>query len=196
MQRIAIIGNAGGGKSVFARRLSMTLALPLRVVDDVQWRPGWAPAPAHEIAHAHAQWLEDGRWVIDGWGSWPLIEERFAAADAIVLIDYPIALHYWWAAKRQVRATLGIRGDWPPPGCRAWPVTVRLARLMWRVHREMRPRLLDLAHRPEFHRRLRHVRAPRALDAVLAEAKRMARVSQRDPRHELVAAEGSLVAKE
>lgn len=175
MQRIAIIGNAGGGKSVFARRLSMALALPLHVVDDVQWRPGWVQAPPQEIARVHAEWLGGRRWVIDGWGAWNLIEERFAAADAIVLVDFPIALHYWWAAKRQARAALGLHGDWPPPGCRAWPVTLRLARVMWRVHHELRPRLLELLGRPEFRRRLRHVRAPRALEVVLAEAKRAAR---------------------
>jgi adenylate kinase family enzyme len=181
MQRIAIIGNAGGGKSLFARRLSMTLALPLRVVDDVQWRPGWVPAPACEIATAHARWLRDERWVIDGWGGWDLIEQRFAAADAIVVVDFPIALHYWWAAKRQARVMLGVRGDWPPPGCRAWPVTARLARLMWHVHREMRPRLLELVGRDEFRPRVHHVREPRALEIVLAEAKRMARMRAGGP---------------
>jgi adenylate kinase family enzyme len=36
MHRIAIIGNAGGGKSILARRLGAALCLPVYTVDDVQ----------------------------------------------------------------------------------------------------------------------------------------------------------------
>ena len=41
MTRVAIIGNAGGGKSLLARYLGETLRLPVHTIDDVQWDPGW-----------------------------------------------------------------------------------------------------------------------------------------------------------
>lgn len=164
MHRIAIIGNAGGGKSILARRLGAALRLPVYTVDDVQWRPGWTPAPAGDIARIYAGWLAQPAWIIDGWGSWPALSERFERADTIVLVDFPLALHYAWALKRQVLAALGRSPHWPPPGCRALPVTGRLLRLMWRVHFDMRPRLLALVDQHRARRRVVRLRSPRALD--------------------------------
>lgn len=144
MRRIAIIGNAGGGKTTLARRLGDRLQVPVYQVDLLQWRPGWVRAPAEIIAATHERWLAQPAWVIDGWGSMPALAQRFERSDTIILVDFPLATHYWWAIKRQVRATLRPGGDWPPPGCSAWPVTGRLLRLMWQVHTEMRPPLLKL----------------------------------------------------
>jgi len=144
MTRVAIIGNAGGGKSTLARRLGARLALPVYQVDRLQWLPRWQPAPAEVIGATHAKWLAQPAWIIDGWGSWAALAERFERADTIILVDFPLALHYWWAMKRQVGSALGPGGDWPPPGCSALPVTWRLIRLMWCIHWEMRPRLLAL----------------------------------------------------
>lgn len=144
MTRIAIIGNAGGGKSTLARRLGARLGVPVYQVDLLQWLPGWVYAPAGVIAAAHDYWLAQPAWIIDGWGSWPALAERFERADTIILVDFPLATHYWWAIKRQVRSVVRPGGDWPPPGCAALPVTGRLLSLMWRIHTQMRPRLLEL----------------------------------------------------
>ena len=157
LERIAIIGNAGGGKSVLARALAHARGLPLHTIDDVQWRPGWVRAPLEDVAAAHAAWLDEPRWIIDGWGSWDLIERRFAAADTVVVVDFPLWQHYRWALQRQAEAILGLRSDWPPPGCRASVVTFELLRVMRWVHREARPRLLARAARPEYRARVVHL---------------------------------------
>jgi adenylate kinase family enzyme len=163
LKRIAIIGNAGGGKSVLARELGRALALPVHTIDDVQWQPGWTRAPASLVAERHAVWLADDGWIIDGWGDWALIEARFAAADAIVVVDFPFHVHVRWALKRQAEVMLGIRRDWPPAGCPALPITWRLLRLMWYVHQELRPTLLALAGDERFRHRVVSLRSPRAL---------------------------------
>src|SRR4029077_16885614 len=41
MNRIMVVGNAGAGKSTFARRLGGKLALPVIHLDSHFWRPGW-----------------------------------------------------------------------------------------------------------------------------------------------------------
>src|SRR5689334_502635 len=114
MTRVAIIGNAGGGKSVLARFIAGTLDLPLHVIDDLQWGPGWQPAPLSRVSREHDKWIGTGRWVIDGWGTFPMLRERFEASDTIVFIDLPLWLHLWWAAKRHVKALIGVRQGWPP----------------------------------------------------------------------------------
>ena len=162
-RRIAIIGNAGGGKSVLARQLGNALGLTPRIIDDVQWRPGWERAPLEAVAATHASWLREPSWIIDGWGSWPLIEQRFMAADTIVIVDFPLRVHYRWALKRQLLAMLGLSRGWPPAGCRAWPVTLELLRVMRRVDRDFRPRLLALAADPRFRPQVVHLKSPRAL---------------------------------
>ena len=165
MERIAIIGNAGGGKSLLARALGRQLDLPVHTIDDVQWRPNWQPAPVAEVEAAHARWLSEPRWIIDGWGSWDAIERRFTLADRIVVVDFPLWLHRWWAIRRQAEVALGLRRDWPPPGCRALPITLRLWQVMKLVHREARPRLLGLVNEPRFADRLTLIRSPAELRA-------------------------------
>ena len=41
MQRILIIGNAGSGKTTFARLLAQKLALPLVHLDRIYWYGNW-----------------------------------------------------------------------------------------------------------------------------------------------------------
>jgi hypothetical protein len=163
MQRIAIIGNAGGGKSVLARQLGAALALPVHVVDDVQWLPDWQRAPAAAIAAVHRRWMAEPIWIIDGWGEWDLIEARFESADTIVIVDFPLRVHYRWAIQRHLAAVLGLNRGWPPAGCRALPVTMRLLRVMRYVDREFRPRLLNLASEARFGGRVVYLRSPREL---------------------------------
>ena len=161
MTRVAIIGNAGGGKSVLARFISERLDLPLHVIDDMQWQPGWRPAPQNAIARQHAQWVASPRWVIDGWGPMHLIRQRFAAADTIVFVDLPLWRHYWWAMKRHCKAVVGLRAGWPPPGCSIRGTWLPLVRLMHRIHHEIRPALLtEIRSAPA---EIIHVRSTREL---------------------------------
>jgi adenylate kinase family enzyme len=164
-RRIAIIGNAGGGKTTLARSLSERLGIARHSIDDVQWLPGWIPAPLDVVARHHDEWMREPAWIIDGWGAWNLIEQRFAAADTIVFIDYSFVRHLWWAMRRIVHARMGRRGEWPPPGCDVRGITLPLLRVMWRVHTQWRPRLLALMAEPRITADVVHLRSPRAMIA-------------------------------
>ncbi|HEY1014884.1 MAG TPA: hypothetical protein VGE07_19390 [Herpetosiphonaceae bacterium] len=143
MERIAIIGNAGGGKTTLARALSRRHGLPLHIVDLAQWRPGWVATPPDELAAEHAGWLAEPRWIIDGFGGLELIAARFAAADTLIFVDFPLPIHYWWAMKRQAATLLRPRDDLPPD-CPMLPMTWRLLKVMWWVHLELRPPIIGL----------------------------------------------------
>jgi adenylate kinase family enzyme len=163
MSKVAIIGNAGGGKSVLARQLGVVLGLPVYVIDDIQWQPGWRPTPTRVVAGTHAEWLAHPKWIIDGWGTWEMIERRFEQADTIVVVDFPLRTHYRWALQRQLLALLGITHGWPPAGCRTFPVTSKLLHVMRYIHRESRPRLLTLVSEPRFRDRVVYLHSPREL---------------------------------
>lgn len=161
MTRIAIIGNAGGGKSTLARKLSTQLDLPLCEVDPIQWQPNWERAPDHEIQATYDRWLQEPRWIIDGWGTWDQLKTRFEAADTIVHIDMPIIRHYWWATKRQALSILKINPHWPPPGCKAWPITKLLFQRMNQINTELRPALLEILEGHRSSGKLIELKSPR-----------------------------------
>jgi adenylate kinase family enzyme len=54
MKKVAVLGNAGGGKSALAQRLAELTGLPLYVVDMMQFKPGGAKVPHDEFLQAHA----------------------------------------------------------------------------------------------------------------------------------------------
>jgi adenylate kinase family enzyme len=102
VRRIAVIGNGGGGKSTLCRTLGARLGIPVHEVDPVQFRPDWSRAPVAEVERVLDGWLVDDTWIIDGFGPWPAIERRLAAADTIVWVDFRLRTHLWWTAKRQL----------------------------------------------------------------------------------------------
>src|SRR5580693_6001751 len=99
MKRVAVFGNAGGGKSTLAGRLAELTRLPLYSVDRMQFRAG-GDAVAHEdYMKAHAELLRQNEWIIDGFGGMSPAWERFARADTLVYIDLPLVTHAWYVTK-------------------------------------------------------------------------------------------------
>ena len=162
MTRVAIIGNAGGGKSTLGRMLSHALGIELFSIDLVQWKPGWVRAPLEEIQQQHAAVLARERWIIDGWGPPETIRERFEAADTIVLVDLPLLIHYWWALKRQWMCIFRPRPD-GPDRCPMLPMTWSLLKMIWTIHRYARPDLLALVDTYRDRKDVFHLRSRRGL---------------------------------
>lgn len=165
LERVAIIGNAAGGKSRLAHTFASVHELPICSVDRYQWRPGWETVPESEVTNALDAIVSEKRWVIDGWGPWPTIERRFAAADLIVLVDHPLWIHFWWAAERQIECAKGIARPDGPQGCDMLDVTPRLFKMIWEIDKVAMPRLRTLADRFEGDGKVRRIRSPEELDA-------------------------------
>ncbi len=106
-ERIAIIGNAGGGKSTLARRLAAAHDLPLTEVDKLLWKPGWVEASDEEYEARHAPLIAGENWLIEGMGKLETIPARLLRATWIIVIDMPIWMHFWLAAERQIEQALG-----------------------------------------------------------------------------------------
>ncbi len=162
MTRVAVIGNAGGGKSTLCRKLSQARQLPLFPIDQIQWKPGWTPASYDEVKRQHEHILAGDRWIIDGWGPFDLIEARFAAADTIIFVDLPLYVHYWWTIKRQVACLFRPRPD-GPEGCPMLPMTWPLLKMIWQIHHHARPKLLDIVNRYRADKDVFHITSPREL---------------------------------
>ncbi len=93
MKRVAIFGNAGGGKSTLARELAAITGLPLYVIDKIRFPTGVAEIPREEYLKLHADLLDRDEWIIDGFDAVKTTWERFEAADTLIHIDSPLIVH-------------------------------------------------------------------------------------------------------
>ncbi|MCW5798299.1 MAG: hypothetical protein KIT40_07365 [Nitrospira sp.] len=87
MKRVAVFGNAGGGKSTLAKKLADITGLPLHPVDSIKYKTGGEEVPHAEYLDIHTGLLRNERWIIDGFGCMASAWEQFAAADTLVYVD-------------------------------------------------------------------------------------------------------------
>ena len=66
MQRILLIGNAGAGKTTFAKQLAKKLHLPLVHLDNLYWCGDWDYLSRDEFDVILQSELEKPQWIIDG----------------------------------------------------------------------------------------------------------------------------------
>ena len=86
MTKVAVIGNAGGGKSVLCQQLSKAKSLPVYQLDKLQWNPGWKMTPEKVFNRLHDDLIAKEKWIIDGVATYRSIEKRINAADTVILL--------------------------------------------------------------------------------------------------------------
>jgi adenylate kinase family enzyme len=159
-----VIGNAGGGKSTMCNTICAAHGLPYFAIDKIQWKPNWVQTPEEEYQKKHEDIVSGDRWLLDGYGSVESVERRLDACDTVVFVDHPIHIHFWWATKRQIKSLFFGRPD-GPDGCPMWRVTIRLYRMMWWLHKEMRPKLTEMIYERSDDLRIIHIKSPAELNA-------------------------------
>ena len=94
MRRVLTIGSPGSGKSTLARELAKRTGLPLVHLDTEYWHPGWVETAADSWAERIDELVQRDSWIIDGnyGGS---LRQRLAAADTVILLDYPTRVCLW-----------------------------------------------------------------------------------------------------
>lgn len=100
MKKVAVFGNAGGGKSTLSQRLADLTGLSWVPLDRLKYKPGGDAVPHTEFKTAHDQLLQQDQWIIDGFGSLDTVWERLGMADTLVYLDMLVLRHYWWVTKR------------------------------------------------------------------------------------------------
>ncbi|MGE0724055.1 MAG: adenylate kinase [Alphaproteobacteria bacterium] len=171
MQRIAIFGNTGGGKSTLARRLAAITGLPLHSLDLIEYRPGGARVPRADYLAAHAALMHDDRWIIDGFGCMATTLERFARADTLVHVDLPLARHFWWATRRLIESPFRPPEGWPE-NSPVWSSTINSYKVIGRCHRQLTPRYRQLVAEAAGSKRIHHLRSRAAIEALLDAVRR------------------------
>lgn len=88
MERILIIGNAGSGKTTFARKLSCKLQLPLVHLDKLFWCGEWEHLSREAFDAQLQAELEKTQWIIDGNFN-RTIPHRLNYCDTVIFFDLP-----------------------------------------------------------------------------------------------------------
>lgn len=171
MKRVAIFGNAGGGKSTLAKRLADLTRLPLYPLDMIQYRAGGDKVPHEEYLKAHADLLRQDAWIIDGYGCVASAWERFAKADTLVYIDLPLVTHHWWVTKRLIKGLFVTPQGWPE-NSPIWASTMNSYRVLWLCHRRLTPKYRQLVADAVASKRIHHVKSPAEMTAFLNAIKR------------------------
>ena len=138
MNRIAIVGCSGGGKSTLARALAARLRAPVIHLDTLFWRPGWVESDPESFRAEVDAAVMAGRWICQG-NFIDASDLRFRRADTVVWLDLPRALCLWRAVWRAITGFCRSRSDLAP-GC---PEKIDLSfyAYVWTWDRNTRPSL-------------------------------------------------------
>lgn len=99
MQRIAIIGCGGSGKSRLAARLGEALDLPVIHLDCHYWLPGWREMDKVDWRAWQERQVQEPRWIMDGnYGG--TLDLRLAACDTVIFLDLPTLVCLWGVVRR------------------------------------------------------------------------------------------------
>ncbi len=163
MKRIAVFGNAGGGKSTFSKRLAEITGLPLIALDLVQYKPGGEKVPDEEYKTAHAKILQQEHWIIDGFGSLDTVWKRLEAADTLVYIDLPVLQHYFWVTKRFIKG-FWVAPEGYPENSPLLKSTLNSYRVVGLCHQKLTPRYRKYVKKAKTTKQVFHLQSTRDLE--------------------------------
>lgn len=113
MNRVAIIGCGGAGKSTLAMQLGERYSIPIFHLDQIFWQFGWRASSHEDFAKAQTKILDRESWIIDGNYS-STIDIRLAAADTILFLDLPTYICLLGAIRRYLKYRKHTRPDMTP----------------------------------------------------------------------------------
>ena len=164
MNRVAVFGNAGGGKSTLSQRLATLTGLPLVVLDLLKYKPGGEAVPDEAYKAAHDRLLQQNQWIIDGFGSLDTVWERLDAADTLVYLDLPVLQHYWWVTKRLLKGFVVPPDSWPA-NSPLWKGTLNSYNTVWLCHKKLTPKYRAYVNKARETKQVYHLRSSQAIEA-------------------------------
>jgi len=136
MEKVAVVGCGGSGKSHVARELGKILGAPVTHLDATFYDDQWNALPADEFTRLQRRLVAQPRWVIDGnYNS--TLQVRLEACDTVVLMDVSTVAALYGILSRQIRHGAGHQGNGVHNRI-TWNVITYMAT----YRRKMRPRVM------------------------------------------------------
>jgi adenylate kinase family enzyme len=146
VQRVAVVGSGGAGKSTFARALGGVTDIPVIHLDENYWNPGWVGTPRDEWAAIQGALVARDRWIIEGHYA-NTFDLRFRRADTVIVLALSRRVCIYRVLKRVV---LNWHHDTQARGCPEH-FDLTFLRWLWDFPQNGRPKLAAALQRHEDH---------------------------------------------
>lgn len=144
VQRVAVVGSPGTGKTTFSNSLAALTGLPVIHLDEQFWTPGWVETPYEEWDQKQRALVDEPRWILDGnYGR--TVDVRLARADTVIVLSAPRIVCLYRVLKRVV---VNWRQDIQAPGCPEH-FDFEFVKWIWNFPRDSQPRLTEALARFE-----------------------------------------------
>lgn len=139
VDRIAVVGCGGSGKTYLANQLAALLNLPLTHLDAIYYDANWNALPAEEFTVLQERLVAEPRWLIEGnyAGSLPI---RLTRADTVIFLDLPALTCLAGILQRRWR----YRGGQHTNDGVYDRITWSFVRYIWGYRKSMRPKVRRL----------------------------------------------------
>ncbi len=168
--RICVVGTTGSGKSRVASEISRRLGIPHVELDSLYWGPNWTHTSKEELRMRAAKALEGNAWVVDGNYS-SVRDLSWPRAEAVVWLDYPLAIILWQLWRRTWKRVLTKENLWGTNRERLWPQFFSKDSLfLWalKTFKRRRQTYNTLINSPEYAGlKVKHFKSPRETKAWL-----------------------------
>ena len=113
--RIAVMGYVGSGKTYLSKFISHMRDIPVMHLDEIYFDKNWRPIEKSVVLSQVSDFMINDHWMIVGFYSDLLMDERLEKADMIILMLLPRATCFFRAIKRsKSRAQEGYKNDLNP----------------------------------------------------------------------------------
>lgn len=101
MNRIAVVGVTGSGKTKLAERIASRLKITHIEIDSVYWEENWEPISLEVFRQQIDTETRRDSWVMDG--NYSKVRDLvWGRADVLVWLDFPLLLVFWRLLKRSL----------------------------------------------------------------------------------------------
>jgi adenylate kinase family enzyme len=163
VNRVAVVGTSGSGKTTFAGALAARLGCHHVELDALHWDPNWTMAELDVFRQRVADATAGQAWVADG--SYSKVRDVvWGRADTLVWLDYPLALVLSRLFRRTARRLVTREELWGGNRERLRDHLGRESLFLWAVqqHRRNKQRYPEALADPAYaHLRLVRHRSPR-----------------------------------
>lgn len=113
MNKIAVFGKPGSGKSTLSKALATATGIQLYQLDSIVYKKNGELVDRSRFDEAHENILSSESWIIDGFGPISSFNQRLEAADTLVYVDLPYLMSYWFVTKRLLKGLFLKPEGWP-----------------------------------------------------------------------------------
>jgi len=113
MNKIAVFGKPGSGKSTLSKSLASATGIQLHQLDSILYKTNGDLVDRKTYDREHENILSSDSWIMDGFDLIESFNKRIDVADTLIYIDLPYLVSYWLVTKRLIKGLFVKPEGWP-----------------------------------------------------------------------------------